>query len=181
MKYSLGELRVECRGDYFIADNATVIGSVVLENDASVWFNTVVRGDNHTIVIGERSNIQDSSVLHTDEGVPLTIGRNVTVGHQVMLHGCTIGEGSLIGIKAVILNSPVVDLRAYMLGFVGGAVLGNTLYGTYPKLQLGGPDDTDGGSNPRGRWIPTTSVEQYAATLATWYGLSPADLATPET
>ena len=104
MKYSLGERRVECRGDYFIADNATVIGSVVLENDASVWFNTVVRGDNHTIVIGERSNIQDSSVLHTDEGVPLTIGRNVTVGHQVMLHGCTIGEGSLIGIKAVILN-----------------------------------------------------------------------------
>src|SRR5512143_1299585 len=75
MKYSLGERRVECRGDCFIAHNATVIGSVVLENDASVWFNTVVRGDNYTIVIGERSNIQDSSVLHTDEGVPLTIGR----------------------------------------------------------------------------------------------------------
>ena len=105
MKYSLGERRIECRGDYFIAHNATVIGAVVLENDASVWFNTVVRGDNHAIVIGERSNIQDSSVLHTDEGVPLTIGRNVTVGHQVMLHGCTIGEGSLIGIKAVILNN----------------------------------------------------------------------------
>jgi carbonic anhydrase/acetyltransferase-like protein (isoleucine patch superfamily) len=105
MKYSLGERRVECRGDYFIAHNATVIGSVLLENDASVWFNTVVRGDNHLIAIGERSNVQDSSVLHTDEGVPLTIGPNVTVGHQVMLHGCTIGEGSLIGIKAVILNN----------------------------------------------------------------------------
>jgi carbonic anhydrase/acetyltransferase-like protein (isoleucine patch superfamily) len=70
MKFSLGERRVECRGDYFIAHNATVIGSVVLESDASVWFNTVIRGDNHSIVIGERSNVQDSSVLHTDEGVP---------------------------------------------------------------------------------------------------------------
>jgi carbonic anhydrase/acetyltransferase-like protein (isoleucine patch superfamily) len=104
MKYSLGARRVECRGDHFIAHNATVIGSVVLENDASVWFNTVIRGDNHPIVIGERSNIQDGSVLHTDEGVPLVLGKDVTVGHQVMLHGCTVGEGSLIGIKAVILN-----------------------------------------------------------------------------
>jgi len=104
MKFSLGERRVECRGDYFIAHNATVIGSVVLESDASVWFNTVIRGDNHPIVIGERSNVQDSSVLHTDEGVPLILGKNVTVGHQVMLHGCVIGDGSLVGIKSVILN-----------------------------------------------------------------------------
>jgi carbonic anhydrase/acetyltransferase-like protein (isoleucine patch superfamily) len=104
MKYSIGEHRVECRGDCFIAHNATVIGSVVLENESSVWFNTVIRGDNHPIVIGARSNIQDSSVLHTDEGVPLTIGSNVTVGHQVMLHGCIVGDGSLIGIKAVVLN-----------------------------------------------------------------------------
>ncbi len=104
MRFSLGERRVECRGDHFIAHNATVIGSVVLENDASVWFNTVIRGDNFPILIGERSNIQDSSVLHTDEGVPMTIGSNVTVGHQVVLHGCSIGDGSLIGIKAVILN-----------------------------------------------------------------------------
>ena len=108
MKYSLGERRVECRGDCFIAHNATVIGSVVLGNDCSVWFNTVIRGDNHPILIAERSNIQDSSVLHTDEGVPLTIGSNVTVGHQVMLHGCTIGDGSLIGIKAVILNHATI-------------------------------------------------------------------------
>jgi carbonic anhydrase/acetyltransferase-like protein (isoleucine patch superfamily) len=104
MKFSLGERRVECRGDYFIAHNATVIGSVIVENDVSVWFNTVIRGDNFPILIGERSNIQDSSVLHTDEGVPMTIGSNVTVGHQVTLHGCSIGDGSLIGIKAVILN-----------------------------------------------------------------------------
>jgi carbonic anhydrase/acetyltransferase-like protein (isoleucine patch superfamily) len=104
MKFSLGGRRVECRGDHFIAHNATVIGSVILENDASVWFNTVVRADNHPIVIGERSNVQDSSVLHTDEGVPLVIGANVSIGHMVMLHGCTVGDGSLIGIKAVVLN-----------------------------------------------------------------------------
>jgi len=104
MKFSLGERRVECRGEHFIAHNATVIGSVILENEVSVWFNTVIRGDNHPIAIGARTNIQDSCVLHTDEGVPLTIGANVSVGHMVMLHGCTIGEGSLIGIKAVVMN-----------------------------------------------------------------------------
>ncbi|HEX4986733.1 MAG TPA: gamma carbonic anhydrase family protein [Burkholderiales bacterium] len=104
MIYSLGDRKVITRGDCWVADNATVIGSVVLEHNASVWFNTVVRGDNDLITIGEGSNVQDSSVLHTDEGVKLTIGRNVTIGHQVMLHGCTIGDGSLIGIKATVLN-----------------------------------------------------------------------------
>ncbi|MEO8630542.1 MAG: gamma carbonic anhydrase family protein [Betaproteobacteria bacterium] len=104
MRYSLGERRVECRGDYFIADNATVVGSVVLESDASVWFNTVVRADNDPIHIGARSNIQDGSVLHTDENVPLILGADVTIGHMVMLHGCTIGDGCLIGIGAVVLN-----------------------------------------------------------------------------
>lgn len=105
MIYRLGEKQVEIRGeDYFIADNATVIGSVILENNASVWFNCVIRGDNDPITIGEGSNVQDGSVLHTDAGIPLNIGRNVTVGHKVMLHGCEIGDNSLIGINAVILN-----------------------------------------------------------------------------
>ena len=104
MRFSLGARRIETRGEYFIADNATVIGSVILDNNASIWFNAVVRGDNDTITIGENSNIQDGAVLHTDFGMPLTIGRNVTVGHLAMLHGCTIGDGSLIGIGAVILN-----------------------------------------------------------------------------
>jgi len=105
MIYSLGERRVEIRGDdYFIADNATVIGSVVLENNTSVWFNAVIRGDNDVITVGENANVQDGSVLHTDAGIQLTIGKNVTVGHKVMLHGCEIGENSLIGINAVILN-----------------------------------------------------------------------------
>ena len=105
MVYSLGERKVVTRGDCWVADNATVVGSVILEHHSSVWFNTVVRGDNDLITIGERSNVQDNSVLHTDEGVQLTIGRNVTIGHHVMLHGCSIGEGSLIGIKATILNN----------------------------------------------------------------------------
>ncbi len=104
MKYLINERRVECRGDYYIADNATVIGSVVLEHEASIWFNAVVRADNDLITIGERSNVQDGSVLHTDDGVRLTIGRNCTVGHLVMLHGCTIGDGSLIGIRSTVLN-----------------------------------------------------------------------------
>lgn len=105
MIYSLGDRKVVTKGDYWVAENATVVGSVVLEHNASVWFGTVVRGDNDLITIGEGSNIQDNSVLHTDEGVKLTIGRNVSVGHQVMLHGCSIGECSLIGIKATILNN----------------------------------------------------------------------------
>ncbi|MFZ5724152.1 MAG: gamma carbonic anhydrase family protein [Pseudomonadota bacterium] len=104
MIYSLGERRVEQRGSNFVAPNATVIGSVVLEKNASVWFNAVIRGDNDLITVGEDSNIQDGSVLHTDPGVPLTIGKGVTVGHLVMLHGCTIGDYSLIGINAVVLN-----------------------------------------------------------------------------
>lgn len=88
----------------WIADSAQVIGNVVLAEGASVWFGTVVRGDTETIHIGRNSNVQDASVLHADIGQPLTIGDNVTVGHKVMLHGCTIGDGSLIGIGAVVLN-----------------------------------------------------------------------------
>ncbi len=108
MLYSLAERKPVTRGEYFIAPNATVIGSVVIENNASIWFNVVVRGDNDTITIGENANVQDGCILHTDPGIPLTIGRDVTVGHKVMLHGCTIGDGSLVGINSVILNRAVV-------------------------------------------------------------------------
>ncbi len=90
--------------DYFIADSAVVIGSVTLGQDASIWFNCVVRGDTDDLIIGENSNIQDCAVLHTDPGLKLRIGREVTVGHMVMLHGCEIGDNTLIGIKSVILN-----------------------------------------------------------------------------
>ena len=105
MIYRLGDRRVELRGEnHFIAENATVIGSVILQNDVSIWFNCVVRGDNDPITIGEGTNIQDGSVLHTDAGIPMNIGKYVTVGHKVMLHGCEIGDNSLIGINSVILN-----------------------------------------------------------------------------
>jgi carbonic anhydrase/acetyltransferase-like protein (isoleucine patch superfamily) len=116
MIYALGSRRVEFRGaGHFIAHNATVIGSVILEPEVSIWFNAIVRGDNDTITIGARSNVQDGSVLHTDEGIPLSIGPGVTVGHLAMLHGCTIGEASLIGLAAVILNRAVIG-RECLIG-----------------------------------------------------------------
>jgi carbonic anhydrase/acetyltransferase-like protein (isoleucine patch superfamily) len=102
--YRLEERRVVRHPGSYIAPNATVIGSVELHERASIWFQAVVRGDNDPIVIGPESNVQDAAVLHTDFGVPLTIGRGVTVGHKVMLHGCTIGDYALIGINAVVLN-----------------------------------------------------------------------------
>src|ERR1700761_4884573 len=91
-------------GEYWIAPNAVVLGNVILKKNASIWFGATLRGDNDPITIGENSNIQDGSVLHTDHGSPLTIGANVTVGHMVMLHGCSVGDGSLIGIGSVVLN-----------------------------------------------------------------------------
>lgn len=104
MLYELDGVAVRSEGEYWVADSAVVIGNVLLKQDASVWFNAVIRGDNELITIGEGSNVQDGSVLHTDQGYPLTIGSHVTIGHKVMLHGCEIGEGSLIGINAVVLN-----------------------------------------------------------------------------
>lgn len=104
MIYTLGERAVHAAGDHFIADSADVIGTVILGNDVSVWFNAVVRGDKEPITIGAGSNVQDCVVLHTDPGFPLVIGRNVTVGHKAMLHGCVVGDNSLIGINAVVLS-----------------------------------------------------------------------------
>ncbi|HEX8569131.1 MAG TPA: gamma carbonic anhydrase family protein [Caulobacteraceae bacterium] len=100
--------RLPGEGEYWIAPNAMVIGNVELKQNASIWFGAVLRGDNDPIVVGENSNVQDLSVLHTDEGVPLTIGANVTIGHKVMLHGCTIGDDSLIGIGSVVLNRAMI-------------------------------------------------------------------------
>lgn len=104
MIYQLDDIKPQIAPSCFIAESATVIGQVQLEADASVWFNVVIRADNDRISIGTGSNIQDGSVLHVDPGMPLTIGEHVTVGHKVMLHGCDIGDGSLIGINAVVLN-----------------------------------------------------------------------------
>jgi carbonic anhydrase/acetyltransferase-like protein (isoleucine patch superfamily) len=95
-------------GAYWVAASADVIGRVRLARNASVWFNAVLRGDNELISVGEGSNIQDGCVLHTDMGAPLTIGANCTIGHKAMLHGCTIGDNSLIGIGAIILNNAMI-------------------------------------------------------------------------
>lgn len=102
--YQLDDKTPQIADSAWVADNAEVMGDVHLGENVSIWFNTTLRGDNDPITIGDGSNIQDGSVLHTDEGVPLTIGRNVTVGHMVMLHGCSIGDESLIGIGAIVLN-----------------------------------------------------------------------------
>ena len=102
--YELDGKSPELGAGAWVADSAQVIGAVELAPNASVWFGAVIRGDTETIRVGRNSNIQDLSVLHADIGMPLTIGDNVTVGHQVMLHGCTIGDGSLIGIQSVVLN-----------------------------------------------------------------------------
>lgn len=91
-------------GAFWVAPNATLIGRVALEDEASVWFGAVLRGDNELISVGARSNVQDGCVLHTDPGYPLNIGPDCTIGHMVMLHGCTIGRGSLIGIGSIVLN-----------------------------------------------------------------------------
>jgi carbonic anhydrase/acetyltransferase-like protein (isoleucine patch superfamily) len=102
--YKIGDDAPRIPASAWVADSATVIGRVELGEDASIWYGTVVRGDNDLIRLGRGTNVQENSVLHTDAGFVLSIGDNVTVGHQVMLHGCTIGDGSLIGIQAVILN-----------------------------------------------------------------------------
>ena len=105
--YAIGERKpiLPAEGDYWIAPNAEVMGNVKLEKNASIWVGAVLRGDNELITIGENSNVQDGSVLHSDPGSPLTIEENVTIGHMVMLHGCTIGAGSLIGIGSIVLNN----------------------------------------------------------------------------
>src|SRR6195952_2535642 len=104
--YNLGDFRPELpkEDEYWIAPNAMVVGRVILKKNASVWFGATLRGDNDPIILGENSNVQDGSVLHTDRGSPLTIGANVTVGHMVMMHGCTVGDNSLIGIGSIVLN-----------------------------------------------------------------------------
>ena len=105
MFYDLEDKKIKNSGENWVAPNATIIGDVTLGKNSSIWFNAVLRGDIENIYIGEGSNVQDGSVLHTDPGCPLKIGKNVTIGHLVVLHGCTIEDNSLIGIGAVILNN----------------------------------------------------------------------------
>ena len=108
MLYLLGDRKPVLKGDNYVAPNAAVIGSVLMERNASVWFSVMVRGDNDLITLGENVNVQDNSVIHTDGGIPVILERNVSIGHLVMLHGCTVRENSLIGIGAIILNRVTV-------------------------------------------------------------------------
>ena len=103
--YQFGEYAPQIDPSAYVVDSANIIGRVRLEANSSIWFGVTIRGDNELITIGENSNVQENCVLHTDKGYPMVIGKQVTIGHQAMLHGCTVGDGSLIGIQAVILNN----------------------------------------------------------------------------
>ena len=109
MIYELEGITPEIADDAWVAPDANLIGKVVIEADASVWFGSTLRGDNEEVRIGAGSNVQENCVLHTDMGYPLSVGRYVTVGHKAMLHGCTIGDGSLIGMGATVLNGAIIE------------------------------------------------------------------------
>jgi carbonic anhydrase/acetyltransferase-like protein (isoleucine patch superfamily) len=149
MLYRLGNHYVRAEGDYFIAPTAVVIGNVLLKRDASVWWNAVVRGDQEPITVGEESNVQDCAVLHTDRGYPLVIGAGVTVGHKVTLHGCTIGDGSLIGIDAVVLSGAKIG-RNCLIGANALVTEGKEIPDN--SLVLGSP----------GKVVKVLSAEQVA-------------------
>jgi len=136
--YDLGEDRVQLPedGEYWIAPGAVLVGKVILHRNASVWFGAVLRGDNEPIVVGENSNVQDGSVFHTDPGAPLVIEADVTIGHKAMLHGCRVGEGSLIGIGAVILNHARIG-RGCLIG--AGALIAEGKEIPDGSLVMGAP------------------------------------------
>jgi carbonic anhydrase/acetyltransferase-like protein (isoleucine patch superfamily) len=134
--YKLGDVSPTIAMSAYVAPSASIIGKAVLADHSSVWFGATLRGDNETISIGVNSNVQDGAVLHTDPGFPLMVGANASVGHQAMLHGCTIGEGSLIGIQAVVLNAAVIG-RGCLVG--AGAVVTERKVFADGTLILGAP------------------------------------------
>ena len=134
--YALGDRKPVCHADTWVAETATLIGSVILEAEASVFFGAVIRGDTDLITIGARSNIQDHAVLHTDAGIRLDIGSNVIVGHQAMLHGCSVGDGSLIGIGAIVLNN--AKIGRYCLVGAGSLVTEGKEFPDYSMI-VGSP------------------------------------------
>ena len=134
--YKLGDVSPTVAAGAYVAPSASVIGKVVLAEHSSVWFGATLRGDNETIGIGAGSNVQDGAVMHTDPGFPLTIGAHVSVGHQAMLHGCAVGEGSLIGIQSVVLNAAVIG-RGCLVG--AGALITERKVFADGTLILGAP------------------------------------------
>jgi carbonic anhydrase/acetyltransferase-like protein (isoleucine patch superfamily) len=134
--YKLGDDSPMIASSAYIAPNATVVGKVILSENSTVWFGATLRGDNEVIRIGANSNVQDGAVLHTDPGFPLSIGDHVSIGHQAMMHGCTVGEGSLIGIQSIVLNGAVIG-KGCLVG--AGALI--TERKTFPDgcLIIGAP------------------------------------------
>ena len=143
--HRLGDRVPRIDAEAYVAPGAQLIGLVELHARASVWFNAVLRGDNEPIVVGAGSNVQECAVLHTDPGCPLTIGQNVTIGHQAMLHGCTIGDGSLIGIQAVVLNGAVIGKNC-LVG--AGAIVTERKVFPDRSLILGAPAKVVGQLTP---------------------------------
>ncbi|MDP3858121.1 MAG: gamma carbonic anhydrase family protein [Stagnimonas sp.] len=159
MLYALDDHRPRLLGgNHYIADSAAVIGQVVLHEGASVWFGAILRGDTEPITIGERSNVQDGSVLHTDLGVPLSIGRDCTIGHQVMLHGCTIGDNCVIGIQSVVLNRAVIG-RNSIVG--AGTVIPEGKVFPEGVLILGSPGKVVRELTPQQIAFITLSAQHY--------------------
>jgi carbonic anhydrase/acetyltransferase-like protein (isoleucine patch superfamily) len=155
---------VPASGRFFIAENATVIGRVSLEEDASIWFGAVVRGDNEPIVIGASANVQDGCILHTDPGFPLTVGAEATIGHMAMLHGCTIGRGALVGIGAIVLNGASIGENC-LVG--SGALIPEGKQIPAGSVVLGSPGKVvrpvTGKDLERMRWGVETYVERGRA------------------
>ena len=134
--YRLGEISPNIAMSAYVAPSASIIGKAVLADHSSVWFGATLRGDNETISIGVNSNVQDGTIMHTDPGFPLMVGANVSIGHQAMLHGCIVGEGSLIGIQAVVLNAAIIG-KGCLVG-AGAVVTERKVFGD-GMLILGAP------------------------------------------
>ncbi|HXN15520.1 MAG TPA: gamma carbonic anhydrase family protein [Usitatibacter sp.] len=171
MIYQLDDRKPVFKGDYFVADNAAVIGSVIMEANASVWWNVTIRADNDLITLGENVNVQDGSVVHTDGGIQVVLERNVSIGHLVMLHGCTIGENSLIGIGAIILNRAVIGKNC-LIG--AGALIPEGKVIPEGSLVLGVPGKVVRALTPEEIAINTWIADHYVERSALYRrGLKP--------
>jgi len=158
--YQLGDDAPEIDASAYVAESASVIGKVTLGPNASVWFGATLRGDNERITIGANSNVQEGTVMHTDPGHPLDVGANVTIGHQAMLHGCTIGDGSLVGIQAVILNGARIG-KGCLVG--AGALVTEGKAFPDGSLILGSPAKVVRQLSAEDRERLLSSAENYAA------------------
>jgi carbonic anhydrase/acetyltransferase-like protein (isoleucine patch superfamily) len=160
MIYELGERKVHVEGDVYVAPSAQVIGSVTLKNKSSVWFNAVLRGDSDDLIIGEETNIQDGALLHTDPGLKLVLGRGVTVGHHATVHGCEVGDYSLIGINAVVLNGAKIG-RYCTIG-ANALVTQNKVIPDY-SLVVGSPGKVIRQLDPEDAKVLERSAKGYVA------------------